>query len=43
MIGSESTARFGTESGSTPPSDVGTHFPFFGGVSFLAFIDSRNR
>jgi hypothetical protein len=43
VIGSTSKATFGTESRSTVPGNGPAHFPFFGGVSFLAFIDSRKR
>ncbi len=43
VIGSTSEATFGTESRSAVPGDGRAYFPFLGGTSFLAFIDSRNR
>jgi hypothetical protein len=43
VIGSTSKAMIGSESRSTVPGNGRAHFPFFGGVCFLAFIDSRKR
>jgi hypothetical protein len=43
VIGSTSKAVFGTESRSTVPGNGCVYLPFFGAVSFLAFIDSRKR